>query len=405
MPSDYKRELMNTTKAHALAQPFPLRGFVLGLLLLGLTACNEQQAAPPPKSRPPTPVRVATVLKQEIQQSVTLVGTVEPWKRSIVASEVPGLVDSFPVDEGMGVKRGQILAQLRTDTLKIRLDAARASHREARTRYLQAKRDLNRIQVLFDKELVTQKESDDAIAQEAALRDRLSQLDAEIRQVRHQLTKSRIVAPFDGWIIEEFTEVGQWVEAGGRVVEMVDLSRVKVEIPLPERYVRHIRIDDQVSVVFDGLPGFEARGRVFSVVAQADRIARTFPVRIEIPNRDLTIKSGMVSRVTLPVGQPYEGVVVPKDALVLRGGKQFVFLVENGAVNQIPVTPLVHLEGVVEVSGPIQEGMTVVIEGNERLFPGQPVRILDQEGEIKSVGPGESPQGEGGRPSPVAQRG
>ena len=130
MPSDYKRERMETTKTHSLARAFSVGGFVWGFFLLTLAACNEQQAAPPPKGRPPTPVRVATVLKQEVQQSVTLVGTVEPWKRSIVASEVPGLVDSFPVDEGMGVKRGQVLAQLRTDTLKIRLDAARASHRE-----------------------------------------------------------------------------------------------------------------------------------------------------------------------------------------------------------------------------------------------------------------------------------
>ena len=85
----------------------------------------------------------------------------------------------------------------------------------------------------------------------------------------------------------------------------------------------------------------------------------------------------MVSRVTLQVGRPHEGIVVPKDALVLRGGNEFVFLVNEGMVGQIPVKSIVHLDDFVEVAGDIEEGMVVVVEGNERLFPGQPVRILD----------------------------
>lgn len=351
---------------------------ILGIGLFLLTAaCSEQQAAPPPQGRPPTPVRVVPVMKQLIQQSVTLVGTVEPWKRSVVASEIEGLVQVFSVEEGMHVKRGQLLARLRTETLNIQLDSALASHREARTRYRQAKQDLGRVRVLFDKELVTQKEFDDAQAEEGALRERLSQLDAEIRRVKDQLKKSRIMAPFDGWITQEFTEIGQWVEEGGQIVEIVDLSHVQVEIPLPERYVQGIQIGDPVQASFDGLPDLPAKGKIFSLVAQADRVARTFPVKIDIPNPSLSIKSGMVSRVTLQVGRPHDGVVVPKDALVLRGGNEFVFLVKEGTVGQVPVKSVVHLDELVEVKGEVQEGMSVVVEGNERLFPGQPVRILE----------------------------
>ena len=167
--------------------------------------------------------------------------------------------------------------------MDIRLNSAEASHREARTRYQQARKDLQRVKVLFEKELVTQKEYDDAITEEGALRQRFIQLQTEIQQVRDQLNKSRIVAPFNGWITQEFTEVGQWVSAGGQVVEMVDLSRVQVEVPLPERYVKDIRVNDPVAAVIDGLPTLQAQGRVFSVVAQADRAARTFPIKVELP--------------------------------------------------------------------------------------------------------------------------
>ncbi|RMH05512.1 MAG: efflux RND transporter periplasmic adaptor subunit [Nitrospirae bacterium] len=353
---------------------------LLGIFLTGsLSACNEQQAAPPPKRRPPMPVRVAPIVKQRVQHTVTLVGTVEPWKRSVVASEIAGVVEQFPVEAGMAVARGDLLARLRTETLRIRLDSALAAHREARTRHLQAKLDLVRIKTLFDKELVTQKEYDDAVANEAALRERLSQLQAEIRQVRDLLAKSRIVAPYDGLITETFTEVGQWVEAGGPVVEMVDLTKVKVQVPLPERYVQGVRVGDPVTATFDGLPGFKANGRVFSVVAQADRVARTFPVHIELPNPHGTIKSGMVARVTLAVGTPHEGLVVPKDALVLRGDQTFLFVVHDGTVRQVHVEPRLPVDGFVEVQGEtLAEGHQVVVEGNERLFPGQPIRILDE---------------------------
>ncbi len=353
------------------------RPLLVSLCTITIASCGEQQAAPPPTGRPPTPVRVAPVMKQTVQQTVTFVGTVEPRKRSIVASEIAGLVRDFPVKEGRMVKQGQVLARLRTATLEIQLDAASASQREADTRYQQAKRDLVRIRALFAKELVTQKEFDDAQAEERALRERLSQLDAEIRRVRDQMNKSRIVAPFDGWITQEFTEIGQWVKEGGEIIEMVDVSHVHVEIPLPERYVQHIHVHDVVHATFDGLPEFEAQGRIFSLVAQADLVSRTFPVKVDIPNPLLTIKSGMVSRVTLQVGQPHAGLVIPKDALVLRGNKEFVFLVKENTVDQIPVTSGVHLDDLVEVRGVLREGMTVVMEGNERLFPGQPVRILD----------------------------
>ena len=356
--------------------------FLLALLIgaSGLLGCSEeQQAAQPPKGRPPTPVRVAEVVNRTVQRTVELVGTVEPWRRSIVAGELAALVEKFPVEEGMAVKRGGMLAQLRTDTLTIQLNAAEATHRESEARYQQAKKDLARIKTLFAKELITQKEYDDAVTQEAALALRLAQLESALLQVKDRLKKARVVAPFDGWVVKEFTEVGQWIQAGGPIVELVDLSRVQVEVPLPERYVGEIKVGASVSATFDGLRGFQASGKVFSVLAQADRNSRTFPIKVELPNADLMIKSGLVSRVILQVGAPYEALVIPKDALVLRGGTEFVFVMKDGSVTQVPVVGINHVNSEVEVSGPLEPGMIVVVEGNERLFPGQAVRVLEEE--------------------------
>ena len=346
------------------------------VLLFAVVACDNREK---PKARPKPlfAVRVASVTKQKIRPSVTLVGTVEPWKRSLVAGEVAGRVEQFPVKEGQSVKKGQLLAQLSTETLQIQLDSAKASRSETRVRHEQAQLDLERIKGLLKKGYLTQKEYDDAVSEELALKQRLTRLDAEIRQEEDRIKKSRIVAPFAGLVVKEHTEIGQWVDEGGPVVEMVDISRVKIEVPLPERYVRDVGSGDAVSAVFDGLPGFKAKGRIFSVVAQANMAARTFPVKVKIQNRGLKIKSGMVSRVTILLGKPYEAVLVPKDALVLRGQQQFIFLVEDGKAVQKRVTPGAFIDGLVEVNGEVPEGMRVVVQGNERLMPGQPVRILN----------------------------
>ena len=111
----YGTELFNKPFRHKI---FSTLGMVL---LLFATSCSEQQAAQSSPRKSLAPVRVALVLKQSIQQSVNLVGTVEPWRRSVVASEIKGLVAAFSVEEGMYVKQGQLLARLRTETLNLSL--------------------------------------------------------------------------------------------------------------------------------------------------------------------------------------------------------------------------------------------------------------------------------------------
>ena len=109
-----------------------------------------------------------------------------------------------------------------------------------------------------------------------------------------------------------------------------------------------------------------------------DRNSRTFPIKVELPNPDLIIKSGLMSGVILQVGAPYEALVIPKDALVLRGGAKFVFVMKDASVSQVPVIAVNHVNNEVEIHGQLEAGMNVVVEGNERLFPGQPVRVLEE---------------------------
>ena len=318
---------------------------------------------------------------QLIAESVTLVGTVEPRRRSLVASEIDGLVDRHPVDEGDEVKRGALLVKLKTDTLELELQEAEAAHREARALHEQARQQLTRTNTLYEEGLATLKQLQDEQANEQARGEKLSQLATNIAKVNDRIAKSRITAPFNGIVVKKFTEVGQWLKQGESAVEIVDVDHIRVEVPVPERLIGHLTIGDRIQVSFDALPDVVIDGNILSIIGQADERSRTFPVKIDLENLNRQIHSGMTARVMLVVGQPVEKKTVPKDALVIRGDGYLVFVVTPGeqgsTVAPVPVKTGVMTGGRVEIEGSVEVGQQVVIRGNERLRPGQPVQVTE----------------------------
>ncbi len=330
------------------------------------------------QAQPAAPVVVDTVEEQSLQKPVTLVGAVEPVKKSVIASEVEGLVESFPAEEGVYVNKGDLIAKFITTNIEIDLKEAKASKSEAQARYRLAKQDQERFEELEQKGVASVKQHDDARAEKDAWGARIRQFQAQIESHQYDLDKSEIKAPFSGYITEEFTEVGQWVEKGGPVVELIDTETVEIRIDMPERYVSKIKKGGAVAVDFDALPGQSVQGEITSLVPQADSESRTFPVKVTIDNKNGAVKSGMVARVSFPIGEPANVKLVPKDAIVTQNNANFVYVVVDGAVQPIPVTTGTAYDGRIEVLGPVETGQQVVIRGNERLMPNQPVQIVNE---------------------------
>lgn len=329
---------------------------------------------------PASPVVVTKVEEQKIQRPVTLVGAVEPSKRSTVASEIAGLVERFPVDEGDFVKKGDVLVEFQTDALEIGLREAKAARRGAEARYRLAEKNFRRFQELSDKGIVSLQNFQSAESEKEALSAEISRLQAQIEKQEYDLARSKIVAPFNGYVTSEHTEVGQWIDVGGAVVELVEIDTVEINVALPERYISKINLGDKAVINFDALPDATVEGQITSIVPQADREARTFPVEVRIENKDHFVKSGMVARVSFLIGEPSVAKLVPKDAVVEFNNSNFVYVVKNGTAQPIPVSTGQAYENLIEVTGPVQPGQPVIIRGNERLQPGQPVRVVNQNG-------------------------
>ena len=307
------------------------------------------------------PVVVSRIIQMDVRQPVKMVGTVFPLRESIVAGEIEGLVVEFPVKRGDHVKKGQVLANLRTTSLEIQLKGAKADGRLALIEYERAKE-------LYEGEAISNSELDE-------FETRLIAQEAKVEGIEDNIGKCTITAPFDGRIIEEYTEVGQWLQKGDRVVSMLQSDYVKVRVPVPEKYIQYMKVGDESNVSFFALGGMTQTGNIVHIVPQADARARTFPVFVEIENRDEAIKSGMFAEATFETDSLLSATMALKDAIVRRGGMEFIYLSVDGKAVEVPVKTGIAHKNLIRIIGDLKPGTDVIVRGNERLRNGQDIYV------------------------------
>ena len=341
------------------------------LAVAGLAAFSSALAQGPPAA----PVRYTQARVHSVQELLRLPGTVAAVTSSLVASEVEGLVADLPGREGKVVRKGEPLALLSTTSQELRLRASEAQLGEASSRLKLAELRLGRARELLDSKVASQQQMEEALYDFNAWKSRVDQLTAEIALIRHYLDRATIRAPFAGTVVAKRTEVGQWMEGGGPVVEMVSLDELEIRLDVPERHFSRLNPGAEATVTFDSLPGFTMKGRVSAIVPRADLQARAFPVKVLIRNREGRIGVGMLAQVTLPAGESYRATVVPKDAVVRQGSDQIVYLMnDDGTVTPVTVSTGAGVGPWVAVEGAVKAGQRVVTRGNERLRPGQKVQ-------------------------------
>lgn len=324
---------------------------------------------------PPSPVSYTEAREHPLRRSVQLPGSVEALRLSTVASEVAGLVVEFSAREGAAITKGQPLAGLRRENHQLSLASAEGQLKEDEARHKLAERNLERMRELFGTKDVSQKQLDDAQFELNAWLGRLEKQKAEIAKIKDQLDRHTIVAPFAGVVVREFTEVGQWLAEGGPVVELMALDELEVAVDVPERYYGSIRLRAQTQVSFEALGGMQVTGRVVAINPRADPQARTFKMKVRVPNSSGRIAVGMLAQLLLPEGGVYKAMVVPKDAIVAKGPQKFVYVMNgNNTVSELPVQTGSGVGSWIEVQGALKAGQKVVTRGNERLMTGQAVQ-------------------------------
>ena len=356
---------------------FRLHWFLtIGLAFLILAPSLMAGDADKSQGPPPVPVRIALVEQKMVSEQVSLVGTTEAVAMSTVAAEVSGVVEYFPVKEGDFVKKGALLVRLISTELKIRLKGAVAARETIRARLELAEKELSRYSRLKDANSIAARNYDEALYNQRAFSQELLSSEADMERLEYEIKQKKVVAPFSGFVSAEHTQVGEWINVGGPVVDLVDLGQIQVSVDVPERYAVMIAPQGEVKVMIKSISNELRAGRTNAMLPQGDPDSRTFPAKINIENQDFKIKSGMEAMVTFNLAAQKSALLVPKDAVVTAGNNRLVFMVNDGKAIPVPVKILGYYDGNVEVAGKLAPGSKVVIRGNERLRPGQPVSVI-----------------------------
>ena len=360
------------------------------LLALPLTIATIADIGFAQGGRPPALVQVAPVKSESITERRVVVGWVKAVRYSIVGATETGRVVTMNFDDGDPVKTDDVIAQLEDRLLNVDLKLAeqdllrwKSTVTGAQAEFDLAAREADRRKILAENRTINLKEYEDAVDRKTAANARLEQARIAVEaakltidQLKIRLEKKKIKAPFNGIITRQNAEVGNWVGMGATIVEVADVSRVDIQMNVPEAMVVLLSEDQEIELRVESTKA-ERSGRIHRIIPSGDPDTKTFPIIVRLDNSDQALKPGMSVRAYLPVGKTIEAVTVPRDAVRTTPTGAMVYVNRSGVATMVPVNVRFSHGDRLVVNGSLADGDQVVVEGNERLTPGQPVRVAN----------------------------
>ena len=290
-------------------------------------------------------------------------GYVVAQRQALIASKGTGRLEYLGVKVGDRVKAGQVIARLEHADIEAllnqtvaKLNVARARLGETKPELQEATLHFERVKILFEKSFVTQSEHDIAAARNqraaAAVQSAeaaIAAAAAERQAAQVQLENTNIRAPFDGIVIKKLAEVGEvvspmtaTVRSGGSVVTIVDPASVVVDAEVSEAMIHRVQGGQSAEIQLDSVPGHRYQGEVLQVMPTADRAKATVLTRVRFLDLDDRIKPDLSAKVTFgPKPGSAEAVTdawgVPPTAVIMREGRQVLFLLRNGVAQETSV--------------------------------------------------------------------
>lgn len=361
--------------------------YLILFLSLSLMISARAQAADTPGGPPPAKVVVGAVMEKMVAENTPIVGTLYFDRVSRVSTDVSGLVQAIPFREGDRVSRGDILLKLNTDFIEKDIELALTRIERLDVEIEKVDKDLERFEALYRENAATEKAYDDLRFTRRELCKQRESLVKELEIARLKKAKSAVQAPFDAIVLEKHAEVGNWVSPGAVFCHLGALDELCIRVPLAEELMTYSREGDKIPVT---LTAFQKKvtGTVAGFLPVADLKTKNVMMKIMLP-RIPGIIENMSATVIVPTGRPRRLTLVPRSAVVNLQGRDFLFTVKEGKASPVPIRIVAFLDEFAGVDGPsVVRGMPVILDGGERLRPGQPV---------ESVNDGQSPGAPGGQ--------
>jgi membrane fusion protein (multidrug efflux system) len=327
------------------------------------------------------PVTVQALSEQAITRLVRVNGTVTSPRSATISTSVAGLVTELDLDAGDKVAQGDILVQLDPELAQLEAAAASASVNSSEAQLADARRRLREAEKLWRDKGIAESEVKTLRAEVATDESDLLVARSQFSLREAIVARHTVRAPFGGVVNRRITELGEWVNRGDGLVELVATQGLRFEFPVPQEYYAALNSNTPVELMLDAIPGVALQGKVVTAVPVQNADTRTFMLRVETATKtDLPITPGMSAGATLHLGTGRKAVVIPRDALLRKpdGGASVWVLDESGSepvVRERSVKTGVDMGQDVEALSGVSAGEKVVTRGNEALRDGQIVRL------------------------------
>lgn len=309
-------------------------------------------------------VEAARAEQVSLAETVAAVGTLRAAESVVIKPEVAGRIRSIHFDGGARVRRGDLLVSLDASIAAAEAQQTRAELALARANY-------QRSADLAKQKFLSERARDEAAAN-------LQVLEAKLELAQARLAKTSIRAPFAGVLGLRNVSPGDYVREGDDLVTLEDVSQMKVDLRLPERYLGQLQRGQRLDVEFDAYPGRRFPATLEAIDVRVDANGRALVARGRMPNADGLLRTGMFAKIALTLGQREQAVMIPEEAVFAVGQEQYVFRIDQGRAERVRVTTGLRRDGRVEIVEGIRGGEQIVTAGQLKLPPeGGEVRIVE----------------------------
>jgi len=325
-------------------------------------------------------VLVGLAEEASLIEEVPLSGTVTSKRIAKLSTEVSGLVDVMNVDIGDTVQAGDEILRLNSELEALSLAAARAATEQAIQELEDAKRRLADAKALAERHSVSKNEQESLAAEVRIDGAEVERLRAEQQRQAARLRRYKLSAPFAGVISRKLTEQGEWLQPGQDVVELVSARDLRIDFKAPQSVYAKLDQTTQVRIQLDALPGQSFDGSIETIIPVLAATTRTFLIRVILNDPEVKLAPGMSASAVLRLNTGSQGVVIHRDALMRYPDGRVTVWVVNEQGNQTTVSEHqvktgLSFNGKVAISGGLQPGATIVVQGNEALRDGQSVIV------------------------------
>jgi len=306
--------------------------------------------------------------ERELVEELELVGETIPKKYVEIMSETPGVISEILVEEGATVSEGQPLFTL--DEVKLR-----SALEEAQANLELSELDFDRQSSLYEKNLVSKKELDQA-------RQRRDADQALVALRQRQLADSHVVAPFGGRVGERLVSLGQVIAAGEILTRLVSTNPIGVEFEAPERFLGELKVGQSIDIRVTAYPNETFSGQIHYIAPYVNSDTRAASIRAWFPNDDQRLLPGMFATLNLQLSLKDQALLIPEAALfrLLGDATAMVYVIDEESVAQMRTIQIgARIPRFVEVVKGLEAGTQVIVEGYQIIGPGSPVKLAPPE--------------------------